>query len=419
MGLFLIGAGCESATLAQSADIDPALAQEALSVDIDFDYGRLILEDEFTGKHGSTIRFKRYEYLGRSKAFVIFLNGRTEWIEKHEPLFTANYEMPWETSENETLADLPVTFISMDHEGQGLSGGLPSHIDSYDVFVSNLKDVIEYNRLRCGKHHRKPIYLMSHSMGGLIAARFAEENPGLVDGLILSSPLFGVNAPAGVTVAQLRQLVTGFSLPAPNGFGFANRCARAPEAPVPVLGALGMCLTNPGCQACFANPTQPGCAELGLDWNAMYTAWGFLNSEASIGCHTVRTPEYSCTFPGPGFNGTMSNFEYCMWTENNPLAGPAQTFGWLYETFVAIDAMNAKIATIADIPTLVLSSPIDPIVSAPAHGAFCSAMSDCTLVELQSNFETGPVYFHELLAETDRASAVTAIRSFLEERLSL
>jgi alpha-beta hydrolase superfamily lysophospholipase len=252
-------------------------------------------------------------------------------------------------------------------------------------------------------------------MGGLISVRYAEAHPDIVDGLILTSPLMGINAPAGVTVEQLRQLVVGFA----EGMGLGNRCAVTPELPVPVLGALGMCLSNPGCQACFANPTQPGCDQLGLDWNAMYAAWGFLQSDASIGCHDTRTPEYSCTFPGEGFNGTTSDFDYCMWYQSHPLAGPNQTFGWLNATFLAIDAMNADIDAIRDIPTLLLSSPIDPIVRASAHGEFCAQMNDCTMIEFQSNWETGPIYFHELLAETDRARAVTEIRSFLTQRLGL
>lgn len=52
-----------------------------------------------------------------------------------------------------------------------------------------------------------------------------------------------------------------------------------------------------------------------------------------------------------------------------------------------------------------------------SHSAFCSQLADCTLVQFPSNFTTGPIYFHELLAETNRASVIETIQSFITNHL--
>jgi hypothetical protein len=51
------------------------------------------------------------------------------------------------------------------------------------------------------------------------------------------------------------------------------------------------------------------------------------------------------------------------------------------------------------------------------HSAFCTQLTDCTLIQFQSNFSTGPIYFHEMLVETDRASVIEAIQSFISDQL--
>jgi alpha-beta hydrolase superfamily lysophospholipase len=435
--LAFAGLGCDdSAPTTEAQELALELDQEALRLslgngtilDVDFDYGRLNLEEMFTTSTGRTVRYKTYNYLGRTEAYVIFLNGRTEFIEKHEPLFTANYEMPWETSAAQTLADLPITFVSMDHEGQGKASGLKSHIDTYDTYVENLHAVIQ--RLGLDKkdgrgRKRTPVYLMSHSMGGLIGTRYAQAHPENIDGLILSSPLLGVNAPAGISPAQLRQLTDAYSF----AFGMADRCARAVDPQV--LGLLAMCLadTTPEttCGPCFLDPNQDSCFfapyNMPLEGETLVGlrgAWGFLQSNAAIGCQVEPVnPEYVCTVTSEGFWGTTSDYDYCTWTDEHPLSGPNQTFGWISQTFLAIDALNANMDIIRNFPTLVLSAVNDPIVTESAHDLFCEQMSNCTMVKFESNWETGPLYFHELLAEADRAAAVSAIRNFLGERLGL
>jgi alpha-beta hydrolase superfamily lysophospholipase len=381
------------------------------SWDWDREYHRVVTEKYFVGENDDIVRYKEYRRPGRVKAYVIFLNGRTEFLEKYDPMFTSLTEVPWETSRDQTLANLPVTFYALDHAGQGESGGLRSHIDDYDVFTANLLSLIR--RERRLRRHRKPIYLMAHSMGGMIAARFAQQYPEYVDGLILGSPMFGVNPPFG-TFEELKQLAAAYSV----GFGFADRCAVAVDPTV--LGSLAWCMA-PGqeaCQSClFGDPAVPQCAPYGFDWAAMGAGLELLSSDQIISCEGVvpRTPEYSCTFPGEGFAGTSRDYDYCFWTESHPLAGPYYTFGWLHQSFIAMEElfMPENLDMVRDIPTLLLTTDVDPIVDPASHHSFCDELNNCELVHFESNFETGPAYFHELFAEVDRASVLDEVRDFL------
>ena len=135
------------------------------------------------------------------------------------------------------------------------------------------------------------------------------------------------------------------------------------------------------------------------------------------GCHSNTDPVAACTVGGPDFNGGTTDVDYCLWAESHPLAGPPPTFGWLSAGYVGIDALMENLAAI-DMPTLVLSSPIDPVVIPESHVAVCEALDDCTYAPFISDPDAGLYYFHNLLAETDRATTIGVVREYLEGLLS-
>jgi alpha-beta hydrolase superfamily lysophospholipase len=77
-----------------------------------------------------------------------------------------------------------------DHHGHGLSDGDRALV-SIDDAVSDLKLVAERAR---AEHSRLPVVLLGHSMGGIVAARFAQLLQHELAALILSGPAIGRNA---------------------------------------------------------------------------------------------------------------------------------------------------------------------------------------------------------------------------------
>ena len=76
--------------------------------------------------------------------------------------------------------------LAMDLRGHGRSGGKRGHILSFSEYLNDIKYFIEYVR---NISKNKKIYLLGHSMGGLISVRYAECYPGDIKGMIVSSPL--------------------------------------------------------------------------------------------------------------------------------------------------------------------------------------------------------------------------------------
>jgi len=81
-----------------------------------------------------------------------------------------------------------------DHRGHGRSDGPRGVIVRFDDYVDDIHLLVEYGR---SMHPDLPLFLLGHSMGGLIAARYALLHQGLLAGLILSGPalLIGEDVP--------------------------------------------------------------------------------------------------------------------------------------------------------------------------------------------------------------------------------
>ena len=76
-----------------------------------------------------------------------------------------------------------------DHRGHGLSDGLPGHVESFNEYDDDLTKVVTVLRSRTDA---RPIFLIGHSMGGLVALRHLETKSGVVSGAIISAPLIEV-----------------------------------------------------------------------------------------------------------------------------------------------------------------------------------------------------------------------------------
>lgn len=76
-----------------------------------------------------------------------------------------------------------------DHYGHGESGGPRGGVTSDERLVDDLGEMVEASRTRTPDG--LPLILLGHSLGGLVAARYAAAHPNCVDALVLSSPALG------------------------------------------------------------------------------------------------------------------------------------------------------------------------------------------------------------------------------------
>ena len=77
---------------------------------------------------------------------------------------------------------------AVDHAGHGRSEGERVHITDFEDVVADLRTLVETAR---GEHPGLPVVLLGHSMGGLIAALYAQRYGDTLAALVLSSPLVG------------------------------------------------------------------------------------------------------------------------------------------------------------------------------------------------------------------------------------
>ncbi|OLS35829.1 alpha/beta hydrolase [Bacillus sp. MRMR6] len=117
----------------------------------------------------------KWEAEGEAKAVIVMIHGAME----HHRRYGWLIEM-WRTSGfHVIMADLP---------GQGMTTrSRRGHIDSFDEYMVEVKDWIQ-----AAYRYELPVFVLGHSMGGLIAVRLLQEERLNIAGLILSSPCLGL-----------------------------------------------------------------------------------------------------------------------------------------------------------------------------------------------------------------------------------
>jgi lysophospholipase len=89
------------------------------------------------------------------------------------------------------LAERGITVHAIDHRGHGRSAGPRGHVDRFGDYVRDLED---WRRAVFAAHPpRIPVFLLGHSLGGLIAIRHLQTHPEAgFAGAVLSAPLLGI-----------------------------------------------------------------------------------------------------------------------------------------------------------------------------------------------------------------------------------
>jgi lysophospholipase len=117
----------------------------------------------------------KWEAEGEAKAVIVMVHGAME----HHRRYGWLIEM-WRTSGfHVIMADLP---------GQGMTTrSRRGHIDSFDEYIFEVKDWVQ-----AAYRYDLPVFLLGHSMGGLISIRLLQEERLNIAGVILSSPCLGL-----------------------------------------------------------------------------------------------------------------------------------------------------------------------------------------------------------------------------------
>lgn len=90
----------------------------------------------------------------------------------------------------------------LDLRGHGKSAGKRGHVMRFDEYL----DDVDALREKMKPFVRGKSFLLGHSMGGLIALKYAIDRPGGLSGVVASGPLLGVN----VKVPKIKAAIGGF-----------------------------------------------------------------------------------------------------------------------------------------------------------------------------------------------------------------
>lgn len=77
-----------------------------------------------------------------------------------------------------------------DHWGHGQSDGQPGLVEDIDALADDVALVADHAR---AEHPDLPVVLVGHSLGGMIATRYAQQHPDDLAALVLSAPVVGGN----------------------------------------------------------------------------------------------------------------------------------------------------------------------------------------------------------------------------------
>lgn len=97
-----------------------------------------------------------------------------------------------------------------DLRGHGHSGGVRAHIGRFDEYIDDMRAVLGHVNER--RHDTSPLFVLGHSLGGLISLEYCRRSPEAIRGVVVSSPFLH---PAFEVLAAKRFLAKGASIVAP------------------------------------------------------------------------------------------------------------------------------------------------------------------------------------------------------------
>jgi len=134
-------------------------------------------DGRFKGARNTCIAYQTWLPDGEIKAAILLIHGLGEHSGRYINLVNR-------------LVPLGYAIYAVDHMGHGKSDGVRKHIktfsdfsDTIDIFLERVKEW----------HGPNPLFVLGHSMGGLIVSHYLLKNQTLFAGAILSAPALKVS----------------------------------------------------------------------------------------------------------------------------------------------------------------------------------------------------------------------------------
>ena len=138
----------------------------------------------FSGVRGVPIAHREWLPDGDARGTVVIAHGINEHSGRYEHVAERLVRDGWMVA-------------ALDHRGHGLSGGRRAAVERFDDWITDLDSYVR--DVLAGAP--RPLFLLGHSLGGLIATVYALHHQDALDGLVLSSPSV---MPAKLSPATLR-----------------------------------------------------------------------------------------------------------------------------------------------------------------------------------------------------------------------
>jgi len=131
----------------------------------------------FLDSTGGIRLFYRHVPVEDAKAAVALVHGFAEHSGRYEHVIQA-------------LNDAGVAVVAIDLRGHGNSEGRRGHINRFQDYLDDVNALVDFAH---AEHPELPLFLVGHSMGGLIVASYVANDPEGLAGFALSSPLMGLS----------------------------------------------------------------------------------------------------------------------------------------------------------------------------------------------------------------------------------
>jgi acylglycerol lipase len=164
--------------------------------------------------HDGLPQLRRHWHVEHPDAVVLIVHGINEHSGRYEHVGVR-------------MAAANLAVVGYDHRGFGGSGGPRGYVDRFDQYVDDVED-----RLAEVTAAGRPVVLLGHSMGGLIALSYVLTRSPKPDLLVLSSPALGTGASWWIKALArpASRLVPWLRLPSPFPSSYLSRDPAVCEA---------------------------------------------------------------------------------------------------------------------------------------------------------------------------------------------